>query len=269
MKWLDFDPEKRAYCTIAAAILGGSALSAGASIWGAQTASSAQQNIASQEIANANQIYGQNKAMLSPFVTGGTNALSQLTNWLNPSGTVPNATGGGSSGNPLSTLLSLVTPGANQNQVLSQTPGYQFAQSQGQRQIMNSLAGRGLGGAPGAITQDIGSFSSGLASTNYNNIVQQLLQTFGAGAGALQNVVNSGVSAGGAITGAGTGATTAINSALTGSGNAQAAAANATGAAGGTIGSGITTAALINSLTGGNNNGGVYSTGGGGGTVNG
>ena len=247
----EFDPEARFRCEIAAAVLGAGALGAGAQIWGANTAANAQTNAANAAIANQQQMYANNQNVLSPFINAGASQIPQLQNWLSP-------TGGSTGSNPLSTLISLVTPGANQNATLQQTPGYQFAQQQGARQIQNSLAGRGLGGSPGAITSDIGQYSSGLASTNYNNIVQQLLQTFTGGAGAMQNLVNTGSGAGAALAGVGTNTANSITGSLTGAGSAQAAAANATGAAVGGLGNSASTAALLQALVGGNGSGGIY-----------
>ena len=234
---------------VAAAILGAGALGAGASIWGANTAANAQQNTANAEIANTNALYNSNKNLLSPVISAGAGVLPALTNTI---------TGQGPQGDILNTLKSLLTPGADQSATLSQTPGYSFAQSQGNRQILNALAARGLGGAPGAITQDIGSFSSGLANQTYGTTVSNLLNLLQTNGNQLQSLVNTGVNAGGAVTGAGTAATTSINSALTGSGNAQAAAANATGSAIGNFGNSASTAALIQQLTGGGNNSSIY-----------
>ncbi len=249
----EFDPADRLFASIAAAVLGAGALSAGASVWGANTAANAQTSAAQASIANQQSMYNTNKGVLSPFINAGQQGIGQLQDWLNPSG-------GSSGSNPLSSLISLITPGPNQNATLSQTPGYQFAQSQGTRQIQNALAGRSLGGSPGAITADVGQYASGLASGNYNNIVQQLLQTFTQGSGAMQNLVNSGVTAGSSLAGVGTNTANSITGSLTGAGNAQAAAANATGAAGATIGNSATTAALLQQLTSGGGGGSIYSS---------
>lgn len=251
MKWLDFDPEQRLYCTIAAAVLGAGALSAGASVWGSSNAADAQTSAAQASIANQQQMYGQNKDILSPFINAGTGGIPGLQDWL--------STSGGSTGsNALSTLLKLVTPGADQSATLAQTPGYQFAQSQGDRAAMNALAARGLGGSPGAIAKGVSTFNSGLASQTYNSTVQNLLNTFQTGGNALQGLVNTGVQAGGALAGVGTSTANQISSSLTGAGNAQAASSNAIGSAVGGLGSSATTAALLQQLTGGTGGGSVY-----------
>jgi len=81
----------------------------------------------------------------------------------------------------LPTLSRLLTPGPDQNAVLSQTPGFQFAQDWGQKGILNAGTARGLGGN---VMAESGKYASGLASQNYGNIVNQLLSMAGIGAGA-------------------------------------------------------------------------------------
>lgn len=245
-------------CFLAAAVLGAGALSAGAGIWGANKAAGAQTDAANASIANQQQMYAKNSNNLSPFINAGAGGIGNLQDWLNPAGS-GGGVGAGGSDNALSSLLKLVTPGANQNATLQQTPGYQFSVDQGTRGALNALAARGLGGSPGAIAKGVGGFVAGTASQNYNNIVSQLLNTFTAGAGADQNLVNSGITAGSSLAGVGTNTANAISGSLTGAGNAQAAAANATGSAVGGLGNSATTAALLQQLTGGGG-GGVYGT---------
>lgn len=248
MKWLDFDPEQRLYCSVAAAVLGAGALSAGASIWGSSKAADAQTSAAGASIANQKQMYDSNKGILQPFIDAGSGGIQQLKDWLS-------TTGGSTGSNALSTLLKLVTPGADQSATLAQTPGYQFSVNQGTRGALNALAARGLGGSPGAIAKGVGGYVSGAASTNYNNIVQQLLSTFSSGGNALQGLVNTGVTAGGALAGVGTNTANSISGSLTGAGNAQAANYNAIGSAAGGLGNSATTAALIQQLTSGGGGG--------------
>lgn len=242
---------------VAAAILGAGALGAGASIWGANKAAGAQTNAGTAAIANQRDMFGQTRNMLSPFINAGQGGIDQLRDWLSTSG-------GASGSNPLSALLKLVMPGADMSATLAQTPGYQFAQGQGTRGALNALAARGLGGSPGAIAKGISTFNSGLASTTWDSVVKNLLSTFQTGGNALQGLVNTGVNAGGALAGVGTNTANSITGSLTGIGNAQAAGANATGAAVGGLGSSLTTAALLQQLTGGSGGGGIYGNSGGG-----
>lgn len=247
-----YDIEDRLYCTIAAAVLGAGALGAGASIWGANKAAGAQTDAATAAITNQKSMFDTTKNMLSPFVNAGAGGIDQLKDWLSSSG-------GTTGGNPLSALLKLVMPGADQSATLQQTPGYQFAQGQGTRSALNALAARGLGGSPGAIAKGVSTFNSGLASQTWDNVVKNLLSTFQTGGNALQGLVNTGVNAGGALAGVGTNTANSITGSLTGAGNAQAAGANATGAAVGGLGNSLTTAALLQQLgLGGGSGGGIY-----------
>lgn len=245
----EFDPVSRALCSIAAAVLGSSAISGLSSMWGASKASEAQTNAANASIANQRAMYEANKNLLSPFINAGQAGIGQLQDWVNPtSGT-----------NPLASLIKLVTPGADMSAVLEQTPGYKFSQSQGTRAALNALAARGLGGSPGAIAKGVGGYVSGLASNTWDSVVKNLLSTFTSGGNALQNLVNSGINAGGALTGAGTNSANAISGALTGAGNAQAAGFNAMGSGIGNIAGSVPSAMLLQQLTGGSGGGGsVY-----------
>lgn len=252
MKWIEFDPENRLYCSIAAAVLGAGALGAGASIWGASKASDAQSQAADKSIANQQAMFATNKNLLSPFVDAGKGGISQLQDWL--------STSGGSGGsNPLSSLLKLVTPGADMSTTLEQTPGYQFSKGQGTRATLNALAARGLGGSPGAIAKGVGGYVSGLAGSTWDSVVKNLLSTFQSGGNALQGLVNTGVNAGGALAGTGSHTADAISGAVTGAGNAQAAGYNAMGSAVGGLGNSFTTSALLQQLTSGGG-GGIYGT---------
>jgi len=237
---------------VAAAVLGAGALSAGASIWGSSKAADAQTNMGNAAIANQKDMYAKNSNVLSPFINAGAGAIPQLQDWLNPSG-------GAGGNNPLSQLIKLVTPGADMSKTLEQTPGYQFEVGQGTRAAQNALAARGLGGSPGAIAKGVGGYVTGLASNTWDSVVKNLLSTFGTEGGSLQNLVNSGRDAGSALAGVGTSTANSISGSLTGIGNAQAAGANATGAAVGGLGNSATTAALLQQLTGGAGGGGIYS----------
>lgn len=245
----EFDPADRLYCSIAAAVLGAGALSAGAGIWGANKAADAQTNAADKSIANQQQMYASNKGILQPFIDAGAGGIGKLQSWIDPT----------SGNNPLASLIKLVTPGADQSAALEQTPGYQFSAGQGTRAALNALAARGLGGSPGAIAKGVGGYVSGLASNTWQNIVSSLMGVQGQETNALQGLVNTGTSAGGALAGVGTNTANQISGAITGAGNAQAAGANATGAAIGGLGNSVTTAMLLKQLTGGGGGGSIYS----------
>lgn len=273
-----FEGASQFCCSIAAAVLGAGALSAGAGIWGASKASDAQTSASQASIANQQQMYAQNKNMLSPFIGMGAEGIPNLQNWTNPND--PNNTlgklqnwwdpaGGTGGNNPLSSLIKLTTPGADMSATLAQTPGYQFAQSQGTRAALNALAGRGLGGSPGAIAKGVGGYVTGLAGNTWQNVVNSLQNTvntggaglqsaFASGGSALQNLVNTGLTGASSLAGVGTNTTNQISGALTGAGNAQAAGYNAIGSAIGGFGNNATTAALLNQLQSGGGGGGIY-----------
>lgn len=236
----DYDPGKRAYCSIAAAVIGAGALGAAATGYAANKASDAQAAAGQAAIDNSRDMWNQNKNLLMPFITGGTDALGKLQGWTDPT----------NGSNPLASLIKLTTPGADMSDVLAQTPGYKFSQEQGQRAVQNALAARGLGGSAGAVAKGVADYTQGLAGNTWNSVVQNLLQTFGTGTNALQGIVSTGANAGSSLASQGTAASSQINNALTGIGNAQATGANAMGSAISGFANSIPTATLLQQLTG-------------------
>lgn len=241
---LEFQPRTR--CSIAAAVLGAGALSAGASVFGANKAANAQTSAANQSIAAQLSMFGQLKGLAQPYVDSGTSAFSNLRGLTNT----------GDPNSALSALLRLVTPGADQSATLAQTPGFQFSNTYGQKAVGNALAARGIAGPGGALARGGADYAEGLAGTQYSSIVQALLSSLTGGGNLLQGQVNSGTNALGTITGAGNTASTGIASSLTGIGNAQGGAATATGNAVGNFGNSISTAAILQKLLGGGTGGG-------------
>jgi hypothetical protein len=197
----------------------GSVVAAGASIYGANKAADAQSNAANSAINQQNQMYAQNKDILSPFIQAGQGQIGAQQQLLS-----------GQSG-PLAALNALTTPGANQNATLQQTPGYQFSLDQGLRASNNQLAARGLGGSGGAVAKGATNYAEGLAGNTWQSVVAALQNSYNSQAGAGQALINSGSQAGSALAGVGTSTANSIQGALGYQGNAQAGAANATGAA--------------------------------------
>lgn len=231
---------------VATAIIGSGLIGAGASIFGANTAANAQTNAANAAIANQQQMYQQNKGELQPFINAGAGQIGNQQALLDPN----NQNG------PLAALMRLTQPGADQSVALAQTPGYQFSMGQGLRAANNALAARGLGGSGGAVAKGATNFAEGLAGNTWQSVVQALQNQFQTQAGAGQNLINSGAQSGAALAGVGTNTANSISGSLTGAGNAQAAAANATGAAIGQGANSLSTAALLQQLTGGGGAGG-------------
>lgn len=234
---------------VAAAIIGGAALSAGSSMYGASKAADAQRDAAQMSIDNQNNMYGQNKNILMPFIQSGYGQIDRQTNLLDPNNT----------SGPLNALMKLIMPGADQSATLEQTPGYQFNMSQGLRAANNALTARGLGGSGGAVAKGAANYASGLASNTWQSVVNALQNSFTSQTGAGQNFLNTGANAGNALAGIGSNTANANSQAMIGAGNAGAAQWNAIGNAGGTVGNSLGTAAMYNQLTG--------KTGGGGGSI--
>jgi len=201
---------------IAASVLGAGALGAGASVFGSMEQSKAEgaaaneiagstQNAIGAETGFVNQGIGSIQSLLGPYASMGTSIM------------------------PL--LQSLLTPGSNQTAALSQTPGFQFAQSWGQKGINNAASVSGLGG--NVLTAGA-NYSSGLAQNTWQNTVgglQSLLNTGAGAAGTAGTSIGSLLgSAGSNIAGLTSGAGQNIASTLVGQGNAT--AAGITGAAG-------------------------------------
>lgn len=210
-----------------------SGIGAAGSIGSALIGSNASQNASNQQVAMQQQALAQQKQMfgtaqnaLQPFVNAGQSVLP--------------------------TLQGLITPGPNQNALLSQTPGFQFGSQYGTMSATNALAARGQGMSAGPLATAISQYNNGLASSTWGTTVN-----------ALQNYAGLGSNAAGAL------ATGAINS-----GNSQAGTLGniGTAQAAGTLGSanalsgGLTGAAgsasnalLYNQLFGsGSGGGGIY-----------
>ena len=140
-------------CAVVTAIVGSAVVGAGASMISSSNAASAQTQAADQSNARLQEQYAQTRSDLSPFREGGMNALNAMTNRLDEltiANPIPNA------------------PGRMDQNMLEQTPGYQFTKTQGLKGVQNSAAARGLG-ASGAALKGAASFATGLADTTYQN----------------------------------------------------------------------------------------------------
>ncbi len=199
---------------VATAIAGSAVIGAGAAIYSANQQSNALSN-ASNTIAQ-----GQQSAL------GGLNTA--LAPYLKT---------GGAAGD---TLMSLLTPGPNQNAALQQIPGFQFLKS-----ITNEgvAAGAGRTGISGTTATQGGELGTQIASNAFGSIVNPLTSIYGTGAGAAQTLGQStaDIFTGGARSLAGL---------QVGQGNVAASAAGGVAnAASGALGS-IGNLALLSKLTG-------------------
>lgn len=228
----------------------GGIASAGASIYGANTAANAQTNAANQANQTIRQQYAQNSQNLAPWMQNGTNANNLMSYLTGTSSTAPAGYNGGAGGQ--GALTQTFQPTMEQ---LQSTPGYQFTLGQGLKSVQNSYAAKGLGNS-GAALKGAADYSSGLASNTY----QQQFQNYWSQNQSIYNMLTGqsqqGLSAASALTGAGTTAAGQQSANTIGMGQAQGAAANATGSAlsglGNTIG---TYGSLSNFLSNGTNNG--------------
>lgn len=157
------------------AILLAGGLSAGASAFAGSTESAAAQSAAAQQaaVAQAGQQIQQNEfntieGQLSPFISAGEGGANALTTML----------GTGSGGNPATSPLLSNYPSFQPFQPtmaqLEGTPGYQFTLDQGLKANQNSFASQG-GSESGAAVKGAESFATGLASTTYNQQLQNYL----------------------------------------------------------------------------------------------
>ena len=187
----------------AAGALGAAGIGAYSSNKASQAQANAQRNALSQQQA----LFEQSLNLEQPFITAGQGAAS--------------------------TLSGLLTPGPNQTQILSQLPGFQFAQDWGQKAVQNIGSTMGFGGNTLKAGAD---YATGLAQ-----------QGFGSYAGLLQNLANTGAQGANAVVSGSVGQGQNIGNSFTGLGNAQAAGTLGVGNAlsGGLTGS---TNAITNAL---------------------
>lgn len=248
----DWRYEHDAYlCSVAVAIIGAGALSAGASMFGASKAADAQESAANNATQAQMEMFNTARGELQPFIDAGSGEISQLRDFINPS----------NSSSPLSTLLKLTTPGADMTSTLEQTPGFQFANTYGQKAVRNALAARGLNGPGGALAKASSQYAEGLAQNTWQSVVNNLLGTFNAGVTPMQNLVNTGAGAAGTLTGAATQTGGQVGSNIIGAGNAAAGADIAGANAVGSLGNSVTNAVLLNKLLGSNSGApGLYGT---------
>lgn len=221
---------------VAAAIAGAGVVSAGASLYGANTAATAQENAAKTASDTQLGMFNKMQTNLAPYMAAGTNAQNMLTGQLG----------------------SLTAPINMDQSTLEKTPGYQFQLTQGLKSTQNSAAARGLG-ISGAALKASDTYAQGLASSNYqqqfNNALTNKQFTLNALTG--QQAVGENAAAGVGNAGIATGNSIASNT--IGAGNAAGAAAIASGNAIGGLGNSALSAYLTPQLLSG---GGLYGSSG-------
>lgn len=218
---------------VGGAILGAGALSAGASIYGANKAADAQTAAAQKAQDTALGMYNTTRGDLQPFRQIGTDAGTQLT----------------------SRLGELTSPITMDQATLEKTPGYQFNLTQGLKAVQNSAAARGLGNS-GAALKGAANFATGLADNTYQNQFNNANTNQSNAYNRLKALVDTGENASAQTGTLGNAAATNIATAQTAAGNAQAAAANQTGSAIGNAANNVSGYAMYKGLYGGNNGSG-------------
>ncbi len=203
---------------VAAAI--GSVAGAGASIFGAYEQS--QSNQAAQD--KIQQSIDQARAQVTSFTNQGAGAISGYTG-KGATSLIDMITKGVGALSPfanagksaLPTLESLITPGSNMTDVLSQIPGFKFAQDWGMRGINNAATTSGLGGN---VLKAGADYSSGLAQNTWQSIVQALQGVTSTGAGAAGQQTGALSTGGLGLSSLFGGAGSALSSLFSGAGNA-------------------------------------------------
>ena len=192
---------------VATAIVGSAVIGGAVQAYSANKAASAQTDAANAAVGVQKDIFNQTQQNLSPYIQEGNTATNQLNAQL------PN----------------LTSPIKMDEATLEGTPGYQFNLTQGLKATQNSAAARGLG-VSGAALKGASTFATGLADNTYQNQFNNANTNQTNAYNRLKGLIDTGANAAGglATVGANTGAN--IGSNIVGAGNAQAAAANATGA---------------------------------------
>lgn len=199
---------------VAAAVIGGAVIGAGASMASGGMAANAQENAASQATNAQLSMFNTARGDLSPFVSAGLAGKNQLMGLMN--------------GSPEQVQAALEA-----------LPGYQFTRNQGLQAVQNSAAARGLG-VSGASMRGAADYATGLADQTYGNQFNRLFNVMSAGQNAAAQTGTFGMQTG-----------QEIGQNMIGAGNAQAAmymnAGNAVGGAANGVGQYYMMNSLLNS----------------------
>jgi hypothetical protein len=196
---------------IAAAIVGGSVIGAGGSLLAGGQQADAQRGAARTQAGMFDTITRQEQ----PFLQAGYGANTRLLELL---GLGDKPAEGSQGASDYGSLLKPFDPTMEQ---LEQYPGYQFAKTQGESALRNSLTPT-VGALSGPALKSLINFNQGLATQTYNsafgnyqtqqnNLFGRLSQLIGSGQNAAANLGSAGTQLGTGIAqaGAGAGASTA------------------------------------------------------------
>lgn len=159
---------------IAAAIIGGAVLGAGASMIAGHQAASATRDAASSARQSQLDALAQQKELAAPYTGLGQDAIAKYEALL---GITPQG-GKGPAPRP-----GTFPGGASIQDTLSSMPGYQFAKQQGLDATKAQAGAMGMG-LSGNTLEALDTFSTGLADQTYNQELQNLLAPIQIGQGA-------------------------------------------------------------------------------------
>lgn len=204
---------------VAAAIIGGSVISAGASAYGSRQAGNQAQrgsDAAAAESARQFNLIRSDTAPLRSIQGSALNSLARLYGWNTPAPQGAATVGGGATRLPpklwndpafegvpqVERPQPQATPsgaaGAPDASAFFESPDYQFNLQEGQRAIDRSLASRGRA-LSGAGVREGTRFASGMASSEYGNFVNRLLAAAGLGTTGVTTSAQAGMTSAGQI----------------------------------------------------------------------
>lgn len=198
---------------------------AGATVWGANKAADTQTAAANQANQTIQNQYNTNAANLAPWMQSGQNSNNLASYLTGASSNAPAGYNGNVGGQG-----ALANPFAPTQAQLQGTPGYQFTLGQGLKSVQNSYAAKGLGGS-GAALKGAADYATGDANNTYNQQFQNYWNQNQSIYNMLTGQSQQGLSAAGVLAGVGTTAAGQQSANTIGMGQAQGAAANATGGA--------------------------------------
>lgn len=218
---------------VAAAIIGGGAISGISGLIGSSESASAQQQASAAEAAATQAAIAAEQSQFqtgvgytSPYATVGAEWLNNLSGYIKGSSPTPGQSG------PLGAMPSLTD--------MTQLPGFSFTLDQGLKAVNNAASATGTAAVPGsgnfsgAQSKGLISYAEGLANTFYNNYLQNywanqsnrynmLSGISNQGLGAATSIQGNAVTAGGQMGTTGISGTTAANNFNVGGANTLAA----------------------------------------------
>lgn len=202
--------------TAGVVVAGGAIAAASISANGAKSAANAQENAANNADNTQLQMYNTTRSDQAPWRAAGGQAVNALSQYYGLGGVSPNGATG--------TAGAASTP--DYNSILSNLPGYQFQQQQGNQAVQRNLAAAGLlqSGAAGKALQQYGQGVASQYAGQYVNGLQSLAglgqtsvaNTGAVGANTANQIGSNQIYAGNAQASGYAGTANAVNSGLSG-----------------------------------------------------